>query len=83
MPTATLQTPTRTELPLSLIAPDAAQHRKFFDEEALKELASSIANLGMLEPIVVIPDADRYRIVAGERRWRAAGAVVRRAPLMA
>ena len=46
-------TPTRTELPLSLIAPDAAQHRKFFDETALEELASSIANLGMLEPIVV------------------------------
>ena len=71
-PVTSAITPTGTELPISLIQPDADQHRKFFDEQALQELASSIANLGMLEPIVVVPDNSHYRIVAGERRWRAA-----------
>ncbi len=60
-------------LPLSEIAPDKGQPRKNFDDEALTELASSIAEHGVLQPIVVRPSpTGEYQIVAGERRWRAA-----------
>ena len=60
-------------LPLSEIEPDKGQPRKKFDEEALGELASSIAEHGVLQPIVVRPSpTGGYIIVAGERRWRAA-----------
>jgi len=58
-------------LPVAVIDADGEQHRKHFDEAALNELAQSIKEVGLLEPIVVIPNGDRYRIVAGERRWRA------------
>jgi ParB family transcriptional regulator, chromosome partitioning protein len=56
------------------IRPLANQPRKTFDEDAIDELAQSIRERGMLQPIVVRdPDKDeRYEIVAGERRWRAA-----------
>ncbi len=48
------------------------QPREYFDEEALQELADSIATQGVVQPIVVRQTADsRYEIVAGERRWRA------------
>ena len=62
-------------LPLREIEPDKDQPRKAFDEETLAELAESIAEHGLLQPIVVRPApsaAGRYRIIAGERRWRAA-----------
>lgn len=60
-------------LPLSDIEPDKEQPRKKFDDEALNELASSIAEHGVLQPIVVRPSpTGGYIIVAGERRWRAA-----------
>jgi ParB family chromosome partitioning protein len=60
-------------LSLGQISPDRQQPRKTFDEEALQELADSIAEHGLLQPIVVRPaeDGGGYRIVAGERRWRA------------
>ncbi len=59
-------------LRLSEIEPNRDQPRKDFDETALAELADSIAQHGLIQPIVVSPTADgRYRIVAGERRWRA------------
>ncbi|MCE5200487.1 MAG: ParB/RepB/Spo0J family partition protein [Armatimonadota bacterium] len=59
-------------LDISKIQPAADQPRKSFDEEALAELAMSIKERGVLEPIVVRPVADgRYEIVMGERRWRA------------
>lgn len=62
------------QLALWDIEPDASQPRKTFDEGALAELASSIAEHGLLQPIVVRPRPNgRYLIVAGERRWRAAG----------
>ena len=62
-----------TTLPLSEIEPDKEQPRKKFDDEALGELASSIAEHGVLQPIVVRPSpTGGYSIVAGERRWRAA-----------
>ncbi len=61
-----------TELRLSEIEPNRAQPRKEFDEAALQELAESIAEHGLLQPITVRPMGDLgYQIVAGERRWRA------------
>ena len=54
------------------IEPNRNQPRKDFDEEALNELADSIARHGLIQPIVVKPTLDgRYMIIAGERRWRA------------
>ena len=49
-----------------------AQTRQFFDEEALKELAESIAKQGILQPILVRKVGKKYQIIAGERRFRAA-----------
>lgn len=59
-------------LPLSRIAPDPNQPRKQFDREALQSLADSIRELGVLSPITVHKVNGQYRIIAGERRWRAA-----------
>lgn len=58
-------------LKLDLIDPDPAQTRKYFKEEALKDLAESIKEKGVLHPIIVVREGDLYRIRAGERRWRA------------
>lgn len=55
------------------IRPNAEQPRRHFDEEALEELASSIREHGIIQPLVVTPSGDGFEIVAGERRWRAAG----------
>lgn len=62
------------EIDLSKLVPDPQQPRRFFDEEALNELASSLDLHGQLQPILVRPaDDDRgWIIVVGERRWRAA-----------
>jgi len=60
------------ELDVNLIAPNPRQPRKVFDEGKLDELASSIKEHGIVQPIVVRPVDGRYEIVAGERRWRAA-----------
>ncbi len=49
-----------------------SQPRTYFDEESLKELADSIRQQGMIQPVVVRPAADGYELIAGERRWRAA-----------
>jgi ParB family chromosome partitioning protein len=54
------------------IEPHPDQPRRHFDEAALDELASSIRARGLIQPIVVRPMGNRYQIVAGERRWRAA-----------
>lgn len=59
-------------LPISAIAPHPDQPRRRFDETALDELAESIAERGIIQPIVVRPHGHDYQIVAGERRWRAA-----------
>lgn len=59
-------------LPVSSVAPHPDQPRRHFDEAALNELAESIAEHGVLQPIVVRPSGRGYQIVAGERRWRAA-----------
>jgi ParB family chromosome partitioning protein len=60
------------QLPLSLLDPNPDQPRKAFDEESLQELAASIRKLGLLQPILASPQNGRYRIIAGERRFRAA-----------
>jgi ParB family chromosome partitioning protein len=59
-------------LPVAAIRPHPGQPRRHFDDDALDELASSIAARGLIQPIVVRPVGDEYQIVAGERRWRAA-----------
>ena len=58
-------------LPIRLIDPNRNQPRRTFDEAALKELAQSIVAVGVLQPIIVCREGDRYAIVAGERRYRA------------
>ena len=57
---------------LSLVEPNREQPRQAFDEAALKELADSISQFGVLQPLVVQKKGNRYEIIAGERRWRAA-----------
>lgn len=65
--------PRLEELPIMAIEPNPNQPRVHFDEEALAELAASIAEIGVLQPVLVRPIGDgRYQLVAGERRWRAA-----------
>ena len=60
------------ELPISVLAPHPHQPRQHFSEEALQELAASIAIHGVIQPLTVRPmDDGTYQIVAGERRWRA------------
>lgn len=60
-------------LPIGLIDTDLKQPRTHFDQEAIAELSHSIQNVGMLSPILVRQDNERFVIVAGERRYRAAG----------
>ncbi|WP_308515158.1 ParB/RepB/Spo0J family partition protein [Sphingomonas flavescens] len=60
------------EIDLAEIKPSPTQPRVHFDEEALDELAESIRQRGVLQPILLRAEGDGYIIVAGERRWRAA-----------
>lgn len=59
------------ELDIELIEPNPFQPRKTFDSTALKELSESIKTYGLLQPIIVYEDDDRYVLIAGERRLRA------------
>jgi ParB/RepB/Spo0J family partition protein len=59
------------KLPIVIIYPNPSQPRKEFDPAKLEELAMSIRQYGIMEPIVVTPRADRYMIIGGERRYRA------------
>ena len=61
------------EIEITLISPRENQPRKSFDPQLLQELADSIREHGVLQPILIRPIGNRYEIVAGERRWRAAG----------
>lgn len=59
-------------LPITKVEPRREQPREYFDEAALQELADSIAQFGLIQPIVVRKlDSGYYQIIAGERRWRA------------
>jgi len=60
------------EIEIARIRPNPRQPRMRFDEAALDELAESIAERGVLQPILLRPDGDGFQIIAGERRWRAA-----------
>jgi ParB family chromosome partitioning protein len=60
------------QLPIEAVQRNASQPRKSFDEKRLEELAGSIREHGVLEPILVRRSGSGYAIVAGERRWRAA-----------
>jgi ParB family chromosome partitioning protein len=72
------RTPTAVrEIPLDKIVPNPNQPRMTFAEDTLNELAGSIREHGVLQPILVRPAGDRYELIAGERRWRAS-AIARR-----
>src|SRR5205807_7894151 len=63
------------ELPTASVVPNPRQPRQTFDDEAISDLAASIRQVGILQPVVVRPAADgTYQLVVGERRWRAARA---------
>ena len=59
------------EIDINLIDRNTNQPRKIFNEEQLQELAQSIKNCGLIQPIILVKRNDRYMIVSGERRWRA------------
>src|SRR5712692_9906538 len=59
-------------LPIDAIHQDSNQPRKVFKEEAIRELADSIRVQGLIQPVLVRRDVEGYRLIAGERRWRAA-----------
>ncbi|MBQ3426458.1 MAG: ParB/RepB/Spo0J family partition protein [Clostridia bacterium] len=61
-----------TSLRITQVEPNKNQPRQSFDKEKIEALAESIAKHGVIQPIIVVKTGDRYRIVAGERRWRAA-----------
>ena len=57
---------------INMVEPNREQPRKKFEEDALLELADSIKQFGILQPLLVRKRKDYYEIIAGERRWRAA-----------
>ncbi|NLZ80859.1 MAG: ParB/RepB/Spo0J family partition protein [Clostridiales bacterium] len=62
----------KTKLKISEVEPNRDQPRKSFDEDSLDELADSIKEFGILQPLLVQKEKNYYKIIAGERRWRAA-----------
>ncbi|MDO5039266.1 ParB/RepB/Spo0J family partition protein [Clostridium sp.] len=60
-----------TLIPLNKIVNNADQPRKFFDSDNIAELAESIKNHGIIQPLILKKDGTKYTIIAGERRWRA------------
>jgi ParB family transcriptional regulator, chromosome partitioning protein len=65
--------PRLREIPVGMIRANEAQPRRRFDDESIKALAASIADAGLIQPVIVRPLPDgRYELIAGERRWRAA-----------
>jgi ParB family chromosome partitioning protein len=61
------------EIPVANVSPNPHQPRVHFDEETLAELTASIQQIGVLQPILVRPTESGFELIAGERRWRAAG----------
>jgi ParB family chromosome partitioning protein len=73
LPEAGAGGPELRELPLDRIEPNPQQPRNRIEPDSLRALADSISEAGVLQPVIVRPTgADRYELVAGERRWRAA-----------
>ena len=67
-----IEKPAEIKLNVNQIEPNREQPRKRFDEQALEELADSIRQFGILQPLIVQEKDNYYEIIAGERRWRAA-----------
>lgn len=67
-----LEKGSETIVKITKVEPNREQPRKVFDEDALQELADSIKQFGIIQPILVQDRKDYYEIIAGERRWRAA-----------
>ncbi|PZR59586.1 MAG: hypothetical protein DLM50_00295 [Candidatus Meridianibacter frigidus] len=63
------------QIPVDKIRPNPFQPRKKFDEETMRELRTSIAEYGILVPLIVREKGDGFELIAGERRWRAAAAL--------
>jgi ParB family chromosome partitioning protein len=61
-----------SELPVDRVRPGKAQPREKFDPQALDELARSLREKGLVQPVLVRPVGDEYELIVGERRWRAA-----------
>ncbi len=71
------------DLDVDQIRPNPDQPRQRFDERGIEELAQSIRESGLVQPLLVVPEADHYQIVVGERRWRAAQkAGLRKVPVL-
>ena len=66
------ETPKSNKVSISLIVRNKNQPRKYFDKENLEELTNSIRERGIIQPIIVRKQSDKYEIIAGERRWQAA-----------
>ena len=66
-----VEKPIEIKLKINQVEPNREQPRKVFDEESLQELAESIKQFGVLQPLIVQKRKDYYEIIAGERRWRA------------
>lgn len=60
------------EVEIDKVQPNPQQPRTIFDDQSIEELARSIRETGIIQPVLVVPEDDYYRIVVGERRWRAA-----------
>lgn len=67
-----VEKPVEVKLKITEIEPNREQPRKDFNEDSLEELADSIREFGILQPLLVQKEKDYYKIIAGERRWRAA-----------
>lgn len=70
-PTEKVKKNEQTEIDINLIAPNKDQPRKHFDEEALRGLSDSIKENGIIQPLSVVRNGDKYELIAGERRLRA------------
>ncbi|HLN87032.1 MAG TPA: ParB/RepB/Spo0J family partition protein [Candidatus Limnocylindrales bacterium] len=71
-PIRTPQDNAAREVAVERITPSPFQPRRSFDEAKIEELAASIRNQGIIQPLVVRPQGDGFELIAGERRWRAA-----------
>jgi len=60
------------EVDIEAVLPNPSQPRLKFDSRSIEELAKSIKESGIIQPLLVVPEEDGYRIIVGERRWRAA-----------
>src|SRR5262245_40291283 len=71
-PEAPNQVDSLIEIPVEDIQPNPNQQRRVFAQTAIDELATSIRTSGVIQPVIVRRVGDRYELIAGERRWRAA-----------